>query len=165
MIFRKLRACVSLLIVFLFWVIVSGCGIGGLSGPSIPLSDLLSAPEKVVIDGREYDLDAFLWRDFMPISPPDGHLLAAVITVTATDSLELPPGLDANRLWVIDGNKVWETEFSDWRNRPRPYQLKKSVGGGPKWGPEIFVDVVVRLVQGDRTYLIKAPDQRIGRTD
>jgi hypothetical protein len=129
----------------------------------------LAAPEQIEIDGREYILETYLWRDFMPISPPDGKPLIALIWVTATDSLAFPSSIDANRLWVINDELVWETEFSD-ENLPkdpnRKHQLEKIARDGPKWGPNIQVEVVVQVVDGENnTYLLRASDQWIYRTD
>lgn len=136
-------------------------------GPSIPIDVLLSAPEQVEIDGRKYILETSLWRDFMPVCPPDGEALIALIWVTAVDSLEFPSSVDADWLWVIKDEELWRTKLS---NEQRPayddYKLEKFAREGPKWGPKIFVDVVVRLVDKEkRTYLLKTSDQWIGRTD
>jgi hypothetical protein len=86
--------------------------------------------------------------------------------VTAVDSLEFPSSLDANKLWVIKDEKVWETKFSNEDRTQYPFKLEKVARDGPKWGPKIQVDVVVRLVDRERkTYFLKASDQWIGRTD
>jgi hypothetical protein len=85
---------------FSICTLISGCKLFESSGPSIP--DLLAAPEQIEIDGREYILETYLWRDFMPPAPPDGQPLIALIWVTATDSLAFPPTIDANMLWVIN---------------------------------------------------------------
>jgi hypothetical protein len=127
----------------------------------------LSAPEQVEIDGRKYVLETYMWRDFMPMCPPDGKPLIAIIWVTAVDSLEIPSSLGANRLWIIKDKEVWETKFTDEQHQPYyDFQLEKIARDGPKWGPKIQVDVVVRLVdKGNKTYLLKASNQWIGRTD
>jgi len=131
---------------------------------------LLSSPEQVEINSRRYTLETYLWRDFMPgDSPPDGKPLIALIRIIAIDLLPFPSTLDANRLWVINGQEVWETEFSDEQiptNPNRKHQLEKIARNGPKWGPGIYVDVVVRIIDyKNKTYLLKASNQYIGRTD
>ena len=47
---------------------------------SLPIQELLDAPEQLDIDNYSFALEAGLWRDFMPVSPPDGHPLIAVAT-------------------------------------------------------------------------------------
>jgi hypothetical protein len=157
----------SIILVLLIFNAISGCKLFESSGPSIP--DLLAAPEQIEIDGREYILETYLWRDFMPVSPPDGKELIALIWVTAIDSLTFPSSIDANRLWVVNDELVWETEFSE-EERPedpnREHQLEKIARDGPKWGPGIQVEVIVRVTdEKDSTYLLRAADQWIYRTD
>jgi hypothetical protein len=156
----------TILLAFLVCTLISGCKLFESSGPSI--ADLLAAPEQIEIDGREYILETYLWRDFMPPIPANGTQLIALIRVTATDSLPFPSSIDANRLWVINDELVWETEFSC-ENRPedpnREHQLEKIAREGPKWGPNIQVEVVVRVIdEENNTYLLRAPDQWINAT-
>ena len=134
---------------------------------TVPLDVLLSAPERILIGNREYSLETYLWRDFMPIQDPGGSPLTAVVRLVATDSGPLPPFLDADRLWVIQGSKIWEDELmQEGRPLPAPDQLKRVAREGPKWQPRTRVDVVVRVIDGARrTYLLKAGNQLIERTD
>jgi hypothetical protein len=163
---EKVRGLIPCLLVLTACLLISGWRCSKPSGPSIPMDALLSAPEQVEISGRKYVLETFLWRDFMPFCPPDGKPLIALIWVTAVDSLEFPSSLDANKLWVIKDEKVWETKFSNEDRTRCPYELEKVARDGPKWGPKIQVDVVVRLVDRERkTYFLKASDQWISRTD
>ena len=157
--FRNLR-------ILVICILISGCDI---FGPKLPIETLLSAPEQIEIDNRKYILETFLWRDFMPIAPPDGQPLISLIWVTAIDSLPFPSSIDATKLWVINEEEVCETKFSG-EERPenpqRKHQLEKVARNGPKWGPGIYVDVVVRITYGSRNfYLLRASNQYISRTD
>ena len=44
----------------------------GPTTPTLPLEELLAAPFTVDIDGRTYELETFLYRDFMPGVGPGG---------------------------------------------------------------------------------------------
>jgi hypothetical protein len=104
----------------------------------------------------------------MPPSPPDGRPLIALIWLTAIDSLAFPFSIDANRLWIVNDDLVWETEFS-YEERPknpnRIHQLEKVARDGPKWGPNIQVEVIVRIIDVENnTYLLRAHDQWIDAT-
>ena len=134
---------------------------------SVPLETLLAAPAEIQIADHSYVLKTFLWRDFMPISPPNGNSLIAIVWITERDSLDIPSNIDATLLWVVNGNEFWETAFSDEDRPPTPsYKLEKVARNGPKWGPHIYVDVIVRVVDGTGTsYLLRAQNQWIGRTD
>jgi hypothetical protein len=136
--------------------------------PSIPLETLLSAPEQVAVGGRTLTLETFVWRDFMPGGPPDGSELMAVALITAQDQRPYPIGLNADKIWVIYGDEVWEADFTEESGPPdqvRLYQLQKNAYGGPKWEIGIEVEVVVRLVPAvGARQLLRASAQKIGMT-
>jgi hypothetical protein len=133
------------------------------------LDDLRSAPQAIVISGRAYTLETYLYRDFMPVSPPDGRPLTAIIRVSAEDRKPFPAALDADRIYVINGGDIWEAILpaeSGSGDPSRQHQLEKVARDGPKWGPGIYVDVVVRIVEsGGKDHLLRASNQYIARTD
>ncbi len=127
---------------------------------------LLSAPEKIKINKKEIYLNIRLWRDFQPISPEGGKPLIALIRIKTTDGKALPTSLTADRLWVIHHDQdVWDTEFSD-EERPENSSevLEKIARNGPKWAPDTMADVIVRIGDGEKTYLIRSSNQRILQT-
>ncbi len=152
-------------------IFFGGCKFCKTTGPMIPsidLNTLLSAPEEVQISNQTFFLETSLWRDFQPVCPPDGEPLIALIWVVTKDSSEFPSSITANRLWVIKDKKwVWETNFSNEQTIPWPYKLEKVARNGPKWGPGIYVDVVVMIVDknDNKKYLLRASDQYIYRTE
>jgi hypothetical protein len=128
--------------------------------------ELSSAPEQIEIKDRTYTLEVFLWRDYMPISPPDGKPLIASIRITANDSLNFPASVNADKIWVIkNSGEIWETAFtSEQPTPPHNYQLEKIAREGPKWEPNTHVDVVVRVTCEGNTYLLRAANQTINQT-
>ena len=134
-----------------------------LKSSTTSLQDLRAAPEKVVIQDSEYALETYLWRDFMPISPPDGKPLIASVKVKPRVEITGTSKIGVTRLWVIKGEEIWETEFTDEESATA---LEKVGRGGPKWGPGITVDVVVRVIdlKSDEEYLLKASKQEIRGT-
>ena len=130
------------------------------------LDELLSAPEKIEIHDREYILETVLFRSFRMIGDPSG--LCGPIFVVALDSLQFPSSLDADHIWVINGSDVWDTGL---KNREIPYgyeyKMKKwTKEEGPDWGPDIYVNVVVEVVNDENgSYLLRADSQLIGRLD
>src|SRR5512137_3176674 len=131
--------------------------------PSPPREELLAAPLVVTINGRDFNLETFIYRDLMPTSDPDGFPLYAIVYLTALDGQPFPDYIDSDRLWVINGDRVWETTFSD-ESRPRspthPYQLEKMARDGPRWAPGDQVEVVVRVTTVG-TRLLRATNQTI----
>lgn len=140
----------------------------GPTTPTLPLEELLAAPLTVDIDGRTFELETFLYRDFMPGVGPGGSLLYAVVELTAVDGEPFPDAIDADRLWVIDGDRIWETSFSGEarpRNPSRLDQLEKSARGGPRWDVGTEVEVVIRVTRPQgASRLLRATRQRIGMT-
>jgi hypothetical protein len=135
--------------------------------PDIPIERLLSAPDTILVQGRYLTLATALWRDFMPVSPPEGKPLIAVISVTATDTTPLPPSITADAVWIVYEDQVWKS----WLANPgtpeqRPNQIVRVARDGPTWGPNVFVDVIVRILDGEGTgQLLRASNQPIHRTD
>ena len=113
-------------------------------------------------------LETLVWRDFMPGDNAGGSELMALALITAEDLQPYPEGLDADKIWVINGDEVWEAEFTGESGPPsqtRLYQLQKNAYGGPKWEPGTEVEVVVRLVPAVGTrQLLRASAQKIGMT-
>ncbi|MDJ0736585.1 MAG: hypothetical protein QNJ47_21390 [Nostocaceae cyanobacterium] len=131
---------------------------------SVPINNLLAAPNRVTIAGRSYRIETFVWRDFMPGSPES---MIANLRLIAEDGNNVPSNLTVDRLWVIksNGKEVWETTFSD-EPRFSPGFVEMVARGGPVWEPDSTVDVVVRLHQGlDQTYFLRSVSQTIQRTD
>ena len=129
--------------------------------------DLLSAPSSLTINGRTYELRPDLWRDFMPLSPPDGQPLIALVRLVEVDSLAIPSEVTMDYLWVVHGAETWATEFSE-EDVPPPSAntIARIARGGPKWGPGVTVDVVARVRVGNSdVYSILSRDQMISRTD
>jgi len=131
------------------------------------IKTLLSAPNSVEIEGRQYVLETYLWRDFMPMSPPDGKPLMASLRVIATDKQAFPTSLKVDRFWAIKSDReVWETPLNSEASQPAKNQLEKVARNGPSWQPGTSVDVIIRLIDSqNRTYLLKADRQPIEQTN
>ncbi len=137
-----------------------------LSPEEISKETLLAAPDTIEIGNQKIFLTTYLQRDFMPVSPPDGKPLNAVVYIETVDSSDIPGSLEAQAIYIINGNEVWESFFSD--DVPpenSSFRLVKIARDGPKWEPGIYVDVIVLLTIGKEQKLLKASDQYIYRTD
>jgi hypothetical protein len=122
------------------------------TAPDPTIDELRSAPLAVTIDGTSLELQAFVWRDFMPIVPPGGAVLQVAVRLPSTAT-----SVSVDHLWVLFGEELWDATpersagTTDWTAR-----------GGPQWAPGARVDVVVRLRTADgRVRLLRAADQRI----
>lgn len=128
-------------------------------------SKLKTAPDKVTINGRSYGIDTYLWRNFMPSTTPNNKGMMASVRLKAQDGKPLPSTLTADKLWLIksNGETIWETTFSE-QPRISNSGVEMVARGGPNLEAGSVVDVVVRLRNGNKTYLVRSPDQKIQRT-
>lgn len=135
--------------------------------PSLP--QLLASPDTIRISEQELCLETHLWRDFMPISPPGGKSLQAVIKIVPVNNESIKTAINPDRIWVIWGEKIWTQKLEPSHRQRKTSELVsiERIGhDGPKWGPDISVTVVVRLKdQKGRFYYLRAVNQLIQRTD
>lgn len=136
--------------------------------PNYTLEELRAAPEQEVkFGGIVFAVDAELWRDFMPVSPPDGGPLVAYVEATAVGESAFPGEVTAVYLWVIKDAEVWGVKMGYDPTIPRPAGTRVYVAReGPKWGPGIAVEVVVgfRTTSGG-VHLVRLSSVPIQRSD
>ena len=130
-------------------------------------AEVRAAPTRAVVAGQNVRLDAYLWRDFMPASPPDGKPLVVVARVRGDSGATVGTGVTADSLWVIAGEQAWAARATEEQPRGATGAGFEVVArDGPKWGPGTRVDVVVRLRDGAGAVVyVRAADQLILRTD
>lgn len=137
--------------------------------PDIAIEELLSAPDTIFVEGRKLFLFTSLWRDFQPISPPDGRPLIAIIYIESTDSTQLPTSISADAIYIVYRWTVWKSWFSEEpiaSDLKKPNRIVRIARNGPKWGPGVFVDVIVLVSYGQNDKkLLRSSSQPIGRTD
>ena len=131
----------------------------------IAASEIASAPMQINVEGVEVLLQAYLYRDFAPVSPPNGQPMIASVRVKAVNQRALPSSLRPESLHVVHGSEVWSAEPVRESISSDPTQMEFVARGGPKWATGSTVDVVLRLRHGSTTLLLKAPAQQIHRTD
>ena len=127
---------------------------------------LESALSRVTIGGSELELEAYLWRDFQPVSPPDGKPLIAVLRIRTADGGRLPQRIRVEQVSIAYDNDVWSAPVKEEYPSAHPSVLEVVAREGPKWQPGVSVDVVVRIrdMEG-RVHWLRAADQPIHRTD
>jgi len=128
--------------------------------------ELRAAPTEIAVGATTVRLEASLWRDFQPVSPPDGKPLVAVLRIRAIAGGGVPADLHPEFAWVLNGRQAWASDVGEERREPSGAFIEVVARDGPKWGPRIEVDVVVRLRDASgRVQLLQVRGQPIGRTD
>lgn len=140
---------------------------GWIRDDRVPLEGLAAVPAVVSIAGVSLRVDTVLWRDFQPISPPDGQPLIAAALVQAVGSMALPEGLVAKRIAIVHERTAWVAPvLEEHRREQGESRFEVIARTGPKWGPGVAVDVILQLQDAEgRTYLLRAANQMIKRTD
>ena len=128
-------------------VAVCGCAQPVPTAPdSASVSTLTRAPTSVVIEGKTLALGASLWRDFQPISPPNGKPMIAGLQVQSRDGSAVPTTVTADAVWLVLGTEVWSGVPREERSRHETAPIYELVArDGPKWEPGVLVDVILQL--------------------
>ena len=166
--YRAIRFFIGM-ITILTVIAAVGCGDKepATTAPNTPPEvDPQTVPEMIEIDGVEFTLSTYLWRDFMPITDENGRELAAVVYVATADSSMFPSDISADLMWVYYKNDIWGAALENGSQPDYNFRIKKSANGGPKWETGILVDVVVRLIDDEGKYFyIKETDAVVERTE
>ena len=126
------------------------------------IESLKQVPTGVEVNGTQYIADAYLWRDFMPMSPPDGKPLRSSVTISTSDSTTISPDIMLIRQAVVGDNQLWEKEIEE--TERTDISVKGFSKGGPKWNPGTKVDVVIEFKVNGEKYKVRAADITIEKT-
>ena len=121
------------------------------------------SPAAVQIGNDSLFFSTYVWRDFMPMIGKDGSGLYCSNQLTYKDSLPIPSGLTIKTQYVINGNQVWADQYPNVNNEESSV-IEAVINGGPKWAPDILVDVVCEFKIDNHTYRIIARQQKINAT-
>ncbi len=125
--------------------------------------ELRASPEKLLIGNNTLVLSTYLWRDFMPIAEENGSKMICINHLTEVDSIPILSTIKLKKQFVIKGNEIWKANYGEVNNYGT-YKLEGVVRNGPKWGPDIEVDVVCEFENSGVTYRILAKSQLIDKT-
>jgi len=136
------------------------------SAPVVPVpSELLAAPNEIVVGSSVLRLTTYLWRDFQPSTSPDTRLLAQ-LQIRAAAGQAVPSTLVVGKAWLILANEAW---LSTPRQEGPPSgagSVEYMSRGGPEWPIGALVTAVIHLRDAsNNSYLLRAPPQAILRTD
>jgi len=120
------------------------------------------------IDNQVLVLEAYLWRDFMPgPSNENGSSLYAINGLVSIDSTSIPDSVDLIRQYVIHNDSIWVSDYEEEIRSSSDYRIEKISRNGPKWGPQIKVDVISKIHDSDlkEDYYLRLQNVYIERTE
>lgn len=116
------------------------------------------AVDTLNINANRLTLDAYLYRDFMPVSPPNGKPMIAINWLIDVDSMKIPEHLEMVGQAVIYGDSIWISDYEpDDGITSSEFKWQRTSRDGPKWGPDVYVDVIslVRDTETEKEYCIQ----------
>lgn len=137
---------------------------GNIKNDPVFAEELRSSPENITIGNNNLILTTYLWRDFMPIAEENGSEMICVNKLTEVDGIPILNTIILKKQYVIKGNEIWTADYSEINNNI-DFILEGVVRDGPKWGPDIEVDVVCEFENSGMTHRIMAKSQLINKTE
>lgn len=127
-------------------------------------AELRSSATKIAIGNNNLILTTYLWRDFMPVAQKDGSVLSCVSKLTDIYNTPISGTIILKKQYVINGDEIWTSDYNKIVH-DIDYILEGTVTSGPKWGPDIEVQVVCEFENSGVVYRVLANSQWINRTD
>lgn len=125
--------------------------------------ELKSSPTTLNIDGSQFTLDAVAWRDFMPPTEPNGKPMSSKVQLNLISGPDILSNIHFVRQYVIYGNEIWAADI--YFIGVNSNFVEGTSSGGPKWGPDVNVDIVLEFTYNNNTYKILCPNQPIERVE
>ena len=108
--------------------------------------ELAAIPDTLLVGEYTFVVDAHLNRDFMPPTSPDGGPMSAGVEFREVAQKEYEYPIHDPTLYVVNGMAMWTASMIERSDDYFPdYVRYFSAWSGPKWGPDIVVDVVFQF--------------------
>lgn len=138
--------------------------VGNIKVDSALANELKSLPESIIIESNTFTLSTYLWRDYMPISEDNGSKMYCVNKLTEINEQPILSTISLKKQYIVKDDEVWTAEYIQIKKTPSNI-WEGYVNGGPKWGPNIKVDVICEFEYSGVTYRILAKSQFISKTE
>lgn len=126
-------------------------------------AELRLSPENIAIGNNNLILATYLYRDFMPIAEENGSKMICINKLTEVDSIPILGTIILKKQYLIRDNEIWTADYIEIRKNT-VFITEGVVRDGPKWGPNIEVDVVCEFENSGTIYRILAKSQLIKKT-
>jgi len=148
---------------FFILLIFAGCSTSHNPGDivQIDIDKLRGAPSEIKLDGIIYTLDAYLWRDSMPVtdSVKDKGLMAS-IKLKLSDNTPVPSALKILNIWILHKDEIWT---------PKPQRITQLnadvieiyVSEGPLWEGGSYARAVIEFILNNHKMILTSESQKI----
>lgn len=117
-------------------------------------------PNNITIQDRVFELDAYLWRDFMPGN--DDHRLRVVVKIIPQDDLDFPSWISLTQIWLRYESEIITSHMPSGYTILYPNIYEKLIPCGPELDEGSLIDVAIRLVyQNTINYYLVVENQEI----
>ena len=126
-----------------------------------------NAKETLLIGNIPFVLEAYIWRDYMPVIPPEGRGIVSINWLVSPNSIPMPNHINMVKQYVIYEDKVWDADYESESDRTYFNKIERISRNGPQWETGISVTVVSQIYDSETktNYYIKCNDVTIHRTD
>jgi len=127
------------------------------------IAALQASPEMINLNNKLLIIESEIWRDFMPPGDGSGSPLMVRVVLSERNQRLIDKSISLEKVYLINQDKLWSKSF-DSTDSSSPYQLSGTARSGPKWGPDIKVDLICEFTFQGETYRLIAKDQEIYAT-
>ena len=132
---------------------------------NLSINQLLSAPDTITVEDKQLYLTTWLYRDFASKNYWSYETLFVGCFISSTDRKHINDLISVETVWIVYKNQVWHSQLKEMVMPPQaiwPELAMESVDRGPKWGPNVYVDVIINVIdKKGNTKLLRAPNQLI----
>lgn len=114
---------------------------------------LARAPASIEVEGQTLTLAPSATLNSMPSGPTSGK--TGIYAQAEIENGALVNGLKLQTLYVIQGEEVWKTGFTETHTPVTAQGLRSLARGGPVWGGTVDIAVRLETKQGVFVYLRK----------
>jgi len=130
------------------------------------VSQISSAPSSLKVNGIEYTVESYAWRDFMPsVDPPVRLNLKNTLIRTDEDSIQ--SSIEILQHYIVKDGEIWRPNEVEVRlNQSSPNQLDIISREGPIWeiGSKVDVGLKIKNKETGNIYWFSIPEVQIAET-
>jgi hypothetical protein len=140
-------------------ILIAGCNSGkhttNENNSSRSIEELDAAPEKILIDTKNYILSADVWRDLMPRIDKNKSGLFLIAKLKTEDGTDIAENLIVKKAWIVRNKDIWEID-SVTSNVLQEGVMEIKASNGPQWKPQEKVNVIIEIHRFRSVYLLQA---------